>query len=255
MYLWHAKTTLPPPWPNFIIKILLSCAIFYRAIEQQGGSPDNALLGMDFKWNFLKRFSVYGQFVLDEFLLENLREGNGWWGNKFAAQIGGKYVDALGIQNLDLQLEYNLVRPYAYTHFSNFTNYSNYRQPLAHPLGANFTELIVIGRYQPLDRLSFTGKWILASKGADPINSNFGGNILLDNRTREQDFNNEIGQGIATDLTFFDFTSTYQLKHNLFFDAKFVYRDLNSDIDLRDITSSFVSAAVRFNIPQRFHEF
>jgi hypothetical protein len=29
----------------------LNPVIFYRAIEQQNGSTDNVLLGMDFKWN------------------------------------------------------------------------------------------------------------------------------------------------------------------------------------------------------------
>ncbi|MCZ6692409.1 MAG: hypothetical protein O6939_00765 [Bacteroidetes bacterium] len=235
--------------------VYLNPIIFYRAIEQQGGSPDNALLGLDFKWNFAHKFSVYGQFVVDEFLLENLREGNGWWGNKFGLQIGGKYIDVGGIENFDLQLEYNLVRPYAYSHLSNFTNYSNYQQPLAHPLGANFSEFLIVGRYQPLNRLQLTGKLIVSNKGEDDQGSNFGGNILLDNRTREQDFNNEIGQGISTDLTFFDFTTSYQLKHNLFLDVKFIYRDLNSEIDLRDLTSTYTAFAVRLNVPQRLHEF
>ena len=42
--------------------------IFYRAVEHGLNSSDNVLLGMDWKWNFLSRFSFYGQFVLDEFL-------------------------------------------------------------------------------------------------------------------------------------------------------------------------------------------
>ncbi len=68
--------------------------IFYRAIEQQNGSSDNVLLGMDFKWNVVRKLQLYGQFVLDEFVIDNLKKGNGWWANKFAIQAGGKYVDA-----------------------------------------------------------------------------------------------------------------------------------------------------------------
>ncbi|MCO6494193.1 MAG: hypothetical protein J5I91_00750, partial [Bacteroidetes bacterium] len=34
----------------------LNPIIFYRAIEQQLGSRDNAMIGLDWKWNFLKRF-------------------------------------------------------------------------------------------------------------------------------------------------------------------------------------------------------
>lgn len=233
----------------------LNPVIFFRAIEQQGGSPDNALLGVDAKWNFLNKFSVYGQFFLDEFLLENIREGNGWWGNKFGGQLGGKYIDVFGVKNLDAQLEYNFARPYAYSHTSNFTNYSNYRQALAHPLGANFKEIVAIGRYQPLPRLSLTGKLIMADYGADDENSNYGQNILLDFATREMDFNNETGQGIDTNLTLLDLTASYHLKYNLFIDIKQVFRELDSGIEARDISSSFTSFAVRWNIRQRVHEF
>nr|MCU0397196.1 hypothetical protein [Cyclobacteriaceae bacterium] len=56
----------------------LNPVIFYRAIEQQNGSSDNVLLGLDFKWNAIQKIQVYGQLVLDEFLLENIKEGNGW---------------------------------------------------------------------------------------------------------------------------------------------------------------------------------
>ncbi|MEJ0056715.1 MAG: hypothetical protein WDN75_14295 [Bacteroidota bacterium] len=100
----------------------LNPVIFYRAIEQQNGSSDNVLLGMDFKWIAAKRLSFYGQFVLDEFLLKNITAGNGWWANKFSVQGGLKYIDVAGINNLDLQLEGNVARPFTYSHANYFTN-------------------------------------------------------------------------------------------------------------------------------------
>ncbi|NJM93299.1 MAG: hypothetical protein HC842_00355 [Cytophagales bacterium] len=72
----------------------LNPIIFYRAVEHQNGSQDNALIGLDWKWNFLKRFSFYGQVVLDELIVSNLVAQNGWWGNKYALQGGLKYIDA-----------------------------------------------------------------------------------------------------------------------------------------------------------------
>ena len=90
----------------------LNPIIFYRAIEQQNGSSDNVLLGFDFKWNALRKISFYGQFLMDEFVIDNIRAGNGWWANKFAVQAGGKYIDAFGIPNLDLQGEFDLIRPF-----------------------------------------------------------------------------------------------------------------------------------------------
>ncbi|MEO1053562.1 MAG: hypothetical protein AAFX87_23205 [Bacteroidota bacterium] len=241
--------------PNY-----LNPVIFFRAVEQQKGSPHNVLLGADFKWFLFNRISLYGQFVLDEFLLDRVTEGRGWWGNKFSAQFGGKYIDAFGIPNLDLQGEYNVSRPYNYSHNTSFGSYSHYRQPLAHPLGANFREFIGIARYQPTGRLNLTGKLIYANYGTDTTGLNVGTNILLDNTTRNngtgsRDFNNEIAQGIGTDLLFLDLTASYQLRHNLFIDVKQVFRDLDSELDERDQNTSFTSVSLRWNIPQRVHEF
>ncbi|MEQ8478137.1 hypothetical protein [Fulvivirga sp.] len=231
----------------------LNPIIFYRAIEQQNGSSDNVLLGLDFKWLAAKRISLYGQLALDEFLLENVKEGNGWWANKFAFQLGGEYIDAFGIRNLDLQAEANIARPYVYSHSSQYGEYSHYRQPLAHPLGANFKEWVGIVRYQPVKKLYLTGKLIAANYGVDRPDENWGGNILLDNRTREKEYGNEIGQGVSTDLLMANFTASYQLKHNVFIDATLVHRSVKSD--LAEEYTNFTSFSLRWNIPQRLNEF
>ena len=131
--------------------------IFFRSIEGNLGSADNALVGADFKANLLKRVQVYGQLMLDEFNLRKLRDdSSGWWGNKTAFQLGLKYIDVANISNLDLQLEWNRVRPFTYTHFDSVSNYTHYNQPLAHPLGANFNELVAVLRYQPTGKLTAT---------------------------------------------------------------------------------------------------
>ncbi len=233
----------------------LNPIIFYRAIEQQNGSSDNVLLGMDFKWIAAKGLSFYGQLTLDEFLLENLKKGDGWWANKYAIQLGGEYIDVFGISNLDMQLEANLARPYTYSHSSQYTEYSNYRQPLAHPLGANFYEFVGILRYQPINRIQVVAKLISAKYGADGTDENWGGNILLDNSTREMNFGNEIGQGIETNLLFADVTLSYQWKHNFFIDIKNVYRNQKSEQSTLEESTNYTSIALRWNIPQRLHEF
>lgn len=233
----------------------LNPIIFYRALDQDLGSPDNVLLGLDARWVLWRRLSLYGQLALDEFILSHTFDGSGWWGNKQAGQLGFKYIDVAGIPNLDLQAEFNVARPYMYGHSSLYTSYTHYKQPLAHPLGANFREGIGILRYQPLPRLALTGKLIYALYGTDLPNSNWGGNILIDYNYKRQEFGNYIGQGVKTYLLFADFTATYQLRHRLFLDAKFTHRQLDSADDALDQTTTVFSAAVRWNIPQRLHEF
>jgi hypothetical protein len=233
----------------------LNPIIFYRSLEQQNGSLDNALIGFDAKWNFLSHFSMYGQFIFDEFKIDELTAGTGWWANKFGYQLGLKYIDAFGLKNLDLQTEYNSARPYTYSHSTIYSNYSNYNQAVAHPLGANFKETIGIIRYQPISKLSLTAKLIYATYGLDLANTNWGKDILKDYNTREQEYGNSTGQGIESFLTFLDFTTTYQLKHNVFVDLKITSRNQKSEEPTFENKSTIYSFAFRWNIAQRLQDF
>lgn len=233
----------------------LNPVIFYRAIEQQFGSSDNVILGMDFKWIITKGLSAYGQIVFDEFLLDRLKEGNGWWANKFALQGGLKYIDVVGVNNLDMQLEANVVRPYTYSHNTQYGSYTNYRQPFAHPLGANFKELIGIVRYQPLPKLNFVAKAIYSEVGRDTTGVNWGSDLLKGNSTKVQDFGNNIGQGISTKILYADFTASYMLKHNLFVDFSLIRRDQNAPAISKRNNTTITSLALRWNIGHRLYDF
>jgi len=92
----------------------LNPIIFYRSIEQQNGSFDNALVGLDAKLNVKHTLQFYGQLLIDEFVLSALKENNGSWVNKWGIQAGAKYIDAFRIKNFDLQFETNRVRPFTY---------------------------------------------------------------------------------------------------------------------------------------------
>jgi hypothetical protein len=59
----------------------LNPVIFYRSAEQQNGSADNALAGLDIKANVARKFQFYGQLMLDELKISELRKQ--WWANKF----------------------------------------------------------------------------------------------------------------------------------------------------------------------------
>jgi hypothetical protein len=233
----------------------LNPVIFYRAIEQQNGSSDNVLLGFDVKWNAAKHLQLYGQFVLDELIVENLRAGNGWWGNKFAVQAGVKYVDAFGLPNLDLQAEVNVVRPYTYSHNTLYGSYSHYRQSLAHPLGANLYEVAGLVRYQPMGRLFLVAKLVHTVTGRDDGTTNYGGDMLKDNRTRQQDFGNKLAQGYRNTIVFGSASASYQLAHNLFIDTTVTLRNSRSALAYFNNNSTITSVALRWNIPQRLYEF
>ncbi|TDE10054.1 hypothetical protein [Dyadobacter psychrotolerans] len=240
----------------------LNPIIFYRYVESYIGSQDNALLGFDFRWLLGKKTSIYSQFVLDEFLTKYLFNGSKSWTNKYSFQLGGKYVDAFGIPDLDLQGEYNLVRPYTYAHKDGGRNYAHYGQSLAHPLGSNFREFVGIIRYKPTSRLSVYGTIMLANKGMDPNSTyNYGGDLQKNYETRrrvedgDRDIDHKIGQGILTKNTYTDLRLSYSLAHNLFVDGRCLVRNVKSEnVDFTQKSNVF-SIAVRYNMAYRQQTF
>jgi hypothetical protein len=231
----------------------LNPVIFYRAMEHQNGSTDNAIIGANFRWIVTRNYLLYGQLILDEFRLDKI--GTGWWANKYGTQLGLKNIDFLGIENLDLQLETNWARPYTYTHSDIYTNYAHYNQPLAHPLGANFKEYLAIIRYQPLKRLSLEGKFIKMHYGADTGDSNWGGNIMLSyTHNLQQSFDNKLGQGVGTDISTLGFRASYQVGHNLFFDIAQSMRRFENQLGIKE-NSNVMNLALRWNVPVRQFDF
>jgi hypothetical protein len=235
----------------------LNPIILYRYVESAQGSADNAFIGIDFKANFLSHFLVYSQFMLDEFRLRPLLAGKGDWTNKFAIQVGAKYIDAFDVANLDLQAEMNLARPYTYSHEASSTvsagqtNYAHYSQPLAHPLGANFIEGLGIVRYQQ-KRWSGNGIFGLMMYGADTApDRNYGGNILKDYNGRFRDEGNYIGQGRKTVVTYADVRASYMIRHNIFLEGRYMYRFQDSQNRSNSYTDQTLSFALRWNLPYR----
>ncbi|PQA56119.1 hypothetical protein [Siphonobacter curvatus] len=237
----------------------LNPVIFYRAIEAQKFSADNSMVGMDVRWTFLRKFQAYGQLNLDEFNFQELRKGRGWWGNKFGYQLGGKYINAFGVDNLDLQLEWNGARPYTFQHVSNKTNFVHYNQVMAHPLGANFQEIAGTIRYQPLPRLNVTAVILSANYGLDLPGRNYGSNPLLNyneaDRPAGREYGNFIGQGVGTNLFYGELVASYQFRHNVFIDFRQVFRDQKSALSQFDRSTVFSSLSIRINSPQRLLAF
>jgi hypothetical protein len=236
----------------------LNPIIFYRSIEQQNGSFDNAVAGLDFKANLAKRFQVYGQLLLDEFKLSEIRAGNGWWGNKFGIQLGAKYIDAFGIKNLDLQLEHNRVRPFTYSHSDSVANYTHYNQPLAHPLMANFKELIGMARYQPAPKWLIQAKLIFYQQGRDTGAVNYGSNIFLPNSPpyRIRDYGFDIGSGWRTNVSYASLLISYELKENLFIELFGLTRKQETKtFPIISDKTTVVSFGIRWNMHRREFDF
>jgi hypothetical protein len=229
----------------------LNPIIFYRSLERYLGSPDNVILGADFKFNFLRTAQLYGQFSLDEFKADELFPNSGWWANKYAWQLGGRYINMFGIYNLDAQVEYNRARPFIYSHGNTSNGFHHYGQPIAHPLGANFTEWVAILDYQPAVKWFFQSKAIVAKKGENAGGSNFGGDPLLSNRTRTKEYDNFVGQGEQHDILFLTQRLTYRFHHGMNLDLNWGYRVDEVKANNTKLTDNFFGLGLRINIENR----
>lgn len=240
----------------------LNPVILYRTVEQFVGGADNVLVGIDWKYNFLKRFSFYGQFLLDEFNLNYLKQGNGWWGNKYGFQMGLKYINLLGIDHLDFQAEHNFIRPYTYSHREKANSYSHYSQPLGHPLGANLEESIVQIIYQPQEKILFKAKFLYAMQGEDKDGFSYGGNILESNENRPLDSDGNVledgfftGIGAKRNITQYSINASYMFFNNYYCDLDIIYRKEKSDLPESNLSEFYFGTGIRVNMWQNFSDY
>ena len=199
--------------PNY-----LNPLIFFRPVEYSLGSSDNAMLGAALKIRFNANNYFYSQILLDEFYLKEVLARNGWWANKQGYQFGYKCFNFGEVKNLFMQTELNIVRPYTYSHGATAQNYSNAGMPLAHPLGANFAELIGILSYS-YKGLTVTGKLVGARYGLDTSGTDYGQNIFISYQNRTKiagqptiDYNHRLFDGVGTNIFYAEFRASYRFK-------------------------------------------
>jgi hypothetical protein len=232
--------------------------IFYRTVEfTSSARSGNALLGLTSKYKLSNQINVYGQFLLDEFSLNDVKAGNKSWKNKFGYQLGVKYYNAFKIKNLLLQAEYNHVRPYVYAHSEAITNYGHNNQSLGHNWGGNFKEFIAIARYHK-GRYFADAKITIGTRGLDFNNAtdtfNYGSNIYLSyNDNRPFDTGVLIGQGNKTNIFIADLQAGYLLNPstNMKLFGSLIYRDFNPSTETATAfkeSTTWVSLGLRCDI-------
>ncbi|MFA8449613.1 MAG: hypothetical protein ACEPOW_02840 [Bacteroidales bacterium] len=201
----------------------LNPIIFYRPVEYSRNSPDNALLGLNISYKLSKGIMLYGQAMLDEFRLMEITSGKGWWANKQGYQLGVKVYDAFKVKNLFLQSEFNMGRPYLYSHWDGLQAYGHLNAPLAHTLGANFRESVNIIKYN-YQRWFLRYEFMYALFGDDQNEKSFGRDVFRSYLDRDHNYGVYIGQGNQAELYF------QRLKLSYLFNRNY---NLNAFIDLR----------------------
>lgn len=228
--------------------------IFTRPVEYSVGSPDNALMGVNGKLTILKNHILYGQFIIDEFLWKEIKSGNGWWANKWGIQAGYKTYNLFNISNLDIQTEFNYVRPYMYTHLNSTTNYGHYNQPLAHPLGANFWESVSFIKYN-YKRFFIQARFSHALHGSDSAGLNYGSDIWQSYTTHAKEYDNYVGQNNPVKLQYINLSLSYLVNPATNLNIYVSYTKRREWADSFDKTQSLISFGIRTTLGNFYYDF
>jgi len=240
-----------------------------RPIEFSVNSPDNVLVGINTKYKLPFSSYLYGQIILDEFSLTDLRKDNGFWANKYGYQLGFKMFDAFKIESLTLQTEYNLVRPYTYAHHNPEQNYAHYNQPLAHPLGANFSEMLFLANYK-WKRFAINGKLIFSKYGGkikdDP--TSYGNDLFMSTGNyaseeglvgmgsgRPSDIGIDMYQGNLTEISYSSLNVSYVVnpKTNLKINIGITIRDeVNEEAEMQ---TNFINFGLVTDLSNHYYDF
>jgi hypothetical protein len=94
--------------------------------------PYKSLMGLDLRVKLRDKLYLYGQFATDRPQEE-----------RYAWQAGVRMFDLIR-RDIHLQLEYNAAQPFMYQHTPEQLAFMHAGLPLAHPMGAYFSELVAI---------------------------------------------------------------------------------------------------------------
>lgn len=191
----------------------------------------NDMAGLNIKFRATKKINIYGQFLADQF-------GSDEWKNRYGLQLGARAGDLFSVKGWNALAEVNLVRPYTYASDKSTTVYAHNNQPLAHPNGANFKEVLFVTDYT-YKRWWFRLEAFANRYGADSsVQADYGQNIFKPLLQRSKEDNIKTSQGLYTSLYYGDLRFAYILnnKTNLRIESGFTLRsESNKTYNYKDV--------------------
>lgn len=222
--------------------------IFAHASESPSGLKNNDIYGLNVKYTIVPTVTAYAQFMLDKSGSEDWEKRNGF-------QVGVRAGNLFKVDNLNAQVEFNTVRPYSYASDTITTAYVHNGQSLAHPLGANFKEGLLVADYT-YNRWYARLETMVARYGNDSSALvNYGRDIFKPLYTHTTGDNIKTGQGLNTKLFYGDVRLAYILnkKTNLRLETGAVYRKESNKLNnYKDVYFYF---GVRFTFRKLIYDF
>ena len=233
---------------NFINPI-----VFASSLGPSRQPKDNTLIGFTGKYKILDKTALYAQLLLDRFKASDFFSGNNA-NNTNGVQVGIRGADLLEVKRFNYIFEFNTVKPYTYQNTNSISSYAFYGDPLAHPYGANFREILGILNYS-FGRIDLQGQLNYAKYGLDATTVINNGKIVTKPFVPADNTTTTIGQGISTNLYYAEGTVSFLInpKYNLRFELSGLYRkEHNSSIDNKTTLLTF---GLRSSFRNLYHDF
>jgi hypothetical protein len=221
--------------------------LFLRSLGPSGGVPDHTLAGFNGKYKVLDKTTVYGQVMFDQSASSNT-------GPRNAFQLGFRGADLFKVNSLNYLFEFNTASPYTYSNQYPIVNYAQLNEPLAHPFGANFKEVLGIVNYS-VGKFDLQGQLNYAKYGLNTATVNYGKDITLADNSSLPASNISMGQGISTTLKYAEGTVAYMLnpKYNLRIEVGAVLRQ-ESNV-LTDTKTAWLTLGLKTTFRNLYHDF
>jgi hypothetical protein len=225
--------------------------IFTAPLGQGLSGRNNFLLGMTFRFDFLRAIRLYGQLMADDIGKKTTVHA------KTGMQLGLKYFDAFTLKHLHLQFEMNRVRPYSYAATDPTQSYTHYNQPLAHPLGANFTEMSFYIHYKVGD-FFLQARYSTAKLGADSAGyQNFGQDVFKTDYAAYYPATGTtytIGQGQSHSINYLDLRIGYMISYASNLNIALGYVNRNMQTGATSTPTSYVYVALRTSLTNTYYD-
>ncbi len=230
--------------------------IIFRPGEFNAGSPDKMIVGINSKLQLCKWLILHGQFMFNEFRLKELTGGNDYWSNKYGYLLGLKTINIFGAKGLDIQAEYSQVRPFSYSQYDGLGTYTHHNQCLAHPLVANFREVVAIANYR-YKRLMIRSQFNFAQYGADiPGDTlSYGHNPNIPSKKRNAQYGVKLLQGNKTTTKYVDAAATLLINPRTMMNFTVGLRHRNMKDDFDSNSSTHIYFALRWSLKNKYYDY
>ncbi|MEE8578010.1 MAG: capsule assembly Wzi family protein [candidate division Zixibacteria bacterium] len=121
---------------------------FYHGAQLNADENDNTILGIDFNWMPFESFSLYSQFIIDDFQIDKKVQGD-QEPDEIGLMVGAMRSGSVGSMNPDISFEYVRITNRTYNQALPRNRYLYRNQVLGHPLGPDADSLSMTIRFWP----------------------------------------------------------------------------------------------------------